>query len=58
MRFIGIILLIIGINAVEQDSFNGVEGIRWDTLIMMIVGFLLLFPNLISIFGDTNGKRK
>lgn len=58
MRFIGIILLLIGANAVEQDYFNGVEGIRWDTLIMMIVGFLLLFPNFISIFGDTNGKRK
>jgi Na+-driven multidrug efflux pump len=58
MRFIGILLLIIGANAVEQDYFNGIEDIRWDTLIMMIIGFLLLFPNLISIFGDTNGKRK
>lgn len=58
MRFVGLLLIIITINAVEQDYASGVIGIRWDTLIMGIVGILLLFPNLISIFGDTNGKRK
>jgi hypothetical protein len=58
MRFVGFILLIIGANAYEHDYYNGIEGIRWDTLGMVIVGFLLLFPNFISLFGDRNVKRK
>ena len=59
MRFVGFLMLIIGLNAIEMDHLiSGEFQIRWDTLIMMVVAVLLLFPNLISLFGNTNGKRK
>ena len=60
MRFIGFIMVVIGINALEMSyELDGVYSMKTDTFIMLIVGLVLIFPNLtFGLFGDSYGKRK
>lgn len=55
MKFIGFILVLAGLNAINHFYIYEGFPIKWDTIVMIIVGIIMMLPNP---FGGRDGKRK
>jgi hypothetical protein len=54
MKIIGFLLVLTSISAINHGG-----GITWGLLAMIIVGALMVFPNLLQyLFEGTTGERK
>jgi len=54
MKYIGFLLMLVGFSAINHGG-----GITWGLLFMMIVGVVMVFPNLLQyLFEGMSGERK
>lgn len=51
MKVIGFLLILVGVSAMDHGG-----GITWGQIAMIIIGGLMVFPNLIGYLFD--GERK
>jgi hypothetical protein len=54
MKIIGFLLVLVGMSAINHGG-----GVTWGLIAMIIVGVLMVFPNLLQyLFEGMSGERK
>jgi hypothetical protein len=54
MKYIGFLLMLVSLSAINHGG-----GITWGLVFMLIVGVVMVFPNLLQyLFEGMSGERK
>jgi hypothetical protein len=54
MKYIGCLLVLVSLSAINHGG-----GVTWGLIAMIIVGVVMVFPNLLQyLFEGTTGERK